>query len=197
ATVFTLRDRIIDQWMATALRVDAEKRKQVYFLSVEFLIGRLLYDALCNLSVVTPVRAALAEFGIDLDEIRELEPDAALGNGGLGRLAACFMDSLATLGIAAYGYGIRYDHGLFRQHISDGWQQELPEDWLALGNPWEFNRPEVMYAIGFGGSVEYIGGDADTARGGWYPSETVHAAAHGTPLVGLPGQPVNTHRPWG
>ena len=196
ATVFALRDRIIDQWMATTLRVDAEKRKQVYFLSVEFLIGRLLYDALCNLSAVAPVREALAELGIDLDEIRDVEPDAALGNGGLGRLAACFMDSLATLGIAAFGYGIRYDHGLFRQHISDGWQQELPEDWLAFGNPWEFNRAEVMYAIGFGGSVEYIGGDADTARGVWYPSETVHAVAYDTPIVGWRGRHVNTLRLW-
>src|SRR5262245_52761541 len=196
ATVFALRDRIIDQWMATTLRVDAEKRKQVYFLSVEFLIGRLLYDALCNLSAVAPVREALAELGIDLDEIRDVEPDAALGNGGLGRLAACFMDSLATLGIAAFGYGIRYDHGLFRQHISDGWQQELPEDWLAFGNPWEFNRAEVMYAIGFGGSVEYIGGDADTARGVWYPSETVNAIAYDIPVVGWRGRHVNTLRLW-
>lgn len=196
ATVYALRDRIIDQWMATTRRVYAEKRKRVYFLSVEFLIGRLLYDALCNLSAVTATRDALAELGIDLDEIRDLEPDAALGNGGLGRLAACFMDSLATLGIAAYGYGIRYDHGLFRQHISDGVQHELPEDWLAFGNPWEFSRPEVMYAIGFGGSVEYIGGDAETARGVWYPTETVHAVAYDTPIVGWRGKHVNTLRLW-
>ena len=196
ATVYALRDRVIDQWMATTRRVYAEKRKRVYFLSVEFLIGRLLYDTLCNLSAVTTTRDALAELGIDLDEIRDMEPDAALGNGGLGRLAACFMDSLATLGIAAYGYGIRYDHGLFRQHISDGWQHELPEDWLAFGNPWEFNRPEVMYAIGFGGSVEYIGGDAETARGVWYPSETVHAVAYDTPIVGWRRKHVNTLRLW-
>src|SRR5262245_9161086 len=177
----------------------AGRRRQAQaglFPGVEFLIARLLYDALCNLSAVAPVREALAELGIDLDEIRDVEPDAALGNGGLGRLAACFMDSLATLGIAAFGYGIRYDHGLFRQHISDGWQQELPEDWLAFGNPWEFNRAEVMYAIGFGGSVEYIGGDADTARGVWYPSETVHAVAYDTPIVGWRGRHVNTLRLW-
>src|SRR5215216_1291093 len=196
ATAYALRDRIIDQWMATTHRVYAERRKRVYFLSVEFLIGRLLYDTLCNLTVEAPVREALAELGVDLDDIRAMEPDAALGNGGLGRLAACFMDSLASLGVAAYGYGIRYDHGLFRQQISDGWQQELPEEWLACGNPWEFDRNEVVYPIGFGGIVEYIGGDAETARGVWYPAETVHAVAYDNPVVGWRGRHVNTLRLW-
>ena len=101
------------------------------------------------------MRAALAELGVDLDRLRELEPDAALGNGGLGRLAACFMDSMATLSIPAYGYGIRYDHGMFRQVIQDGWQQEFPENWLSFGNPWEFERPDVSHLVGFGGSVEF------------------------------------------
>jgi starch phosphorylase len=196
ATAYALRDHIIDQWMATTRRVYAERQKRVYFLSVEFLVGRLLFDTLCNLAVAAPVREALADLGVDLNDIRALEPDAALGNGGLGRLAACFMDSLATLGIAAYGYGIRYDHGLFKQHISDGWQHELPEDWLAFGNPWEFDRQEVVYPIGFGGLVEYIGGDANTARGVWYPAETVHAVAYDTPVVGWRGRHVNTLRLW-
>src|SRR5215216_4767542 len=196
ATAYALRDRIIDQWMATTHRVYAERRKRVYFLSVEFLIGRLLYDTLCNLTVEAPVREALAELGVDLDDIRAMEPDQALGNGGLGRLAACFMDSMASLSLPAYGYGIRYDHGLFKQHISDGWQHELPEDWLANGNPWEFERPEVVYNIAFGGSVEYIGGDADTARAVWYPQETVHAVAYDTPVVGWRGRHVNTLRLW-
>jgi starch phosphorylase len=196
ATAHALRDHIIDQWMATSRRVYAERAKRVYFLSVEFLIGRLLFDTLCNLAVAAPVREALADLGVDLNDIRALEPDAALGNGGLGRLAACFMDSLATLGIPAYGYGIRYDHGLFKQHISDGWQHELPEDWLAFGNPWEFDRQEVLYPIGFGGLVEYIGGDANTARGVWYPAETVHAVAYDTPVVGWRGRHVNTLRLW-
>jgi glycogen phosphorylase len=196
ATAFALRDHVIDQWMATTRRVYAERQKRVYFLSVEFLIGRLLFDTLCNLAMAAPVREALADLGVDLNDIRALEPDAALGNGGLGRLAACFMDSLATLGIAACGYGIRYDHGLFKQHISDGWQHELPEDWLAFGNPWEFGRQEVMYPIGFGGLVEYIGGDAATARGVWYPAETVHAVAYDTPVVGWRGRHVNTLRLW-
>jgi glycogen phosphorylase len=196
ATAYALRDHVIDQWMTTTRRAYAERTKRVYFLSVEFLIGRLLFDTMCNLAVVAPVREALADLGVDLNDIRALEPDAALGNGGLGRLAACFMDSLATLGIPAYGYGIRYDHGLFKQHISDGWQHELPEDWLASGNPWEFDRHEFMYPIGFGGLVEYIGGDANTARGVWYPAETVHAVAYDTPVVGWRGRHVNTLRLW-
>src|SRR5262249_62423148 len=128
--------------MASTRRTYAERRKRVYFLSVEFLIGRLLLDTLYNLATVQPVREALAGLGVDLNDLRALEPDAALGNGGLGRLAACFMDSLATLGIPAAGYGIRYDHGLFKQQIYDGWQQEVPEDWLSFGKPWGVERPE-------------------------------------------------------
>jgi starch phosphorylase len=196
ATAYALRDHVVDRWMATTRRVYAENRKRVYYLSVEFLIGRLLFDTLNNLEMAADARKALADLGVDLNEIRAAEPDAALGNGGLGRLAACFMDSLATLGVAAYGYGIRYDHGLFRQSISDGWQHELPENWLAFGNPWEFERHEVLYPIGFGGVVEYIGGDSETARGIWYPAETVHAVAYDTPVVGWHGRHVNTLRLW-
>ena len=120
----------------------ATARKHVYYFSLEFLIGRLLFDAMSNLGLTSTVREALDALGVDLDRLCRLEPDAALGNGGLGRLAACFMESMASLGIAAYGYGIRYDHGIFRQVINDGWQHELPEDWLSFGNPWEFERPE-------------------------------------------------------
>jgi starch phosphorylase len=110
-----------------------------------------LIDALTNMEMIEPTRAALAELGVDLEELREVKPDAALGNGGLGRLAACFMESMATLSIVAYGYGIRYDHGLFCQRIKDRRQLEYPEDWLSFGNPWEFARPEREYEIGFGG----------------------------------------------
>jgi starch phosphorylase len=196
ATAYAVRDHVVDRWMTATRRAYADNRKRVYYLSVEFLIGRLLFDTLSNLEVAADVRKALVELGVDLGEIRGAEPDAALGNGGLGRLAACFMDSLATLGVAAYGYGIRYDHGLFRQTIAQGWQHELPEDWLAFGNPWEFERHEVNYPIGFGGTVEYIGGDNETARGIWYPAETVHAVAYDTPVVGWHGRHVNTLRLW-
>jgi starch phosphorylase len=138
---------------------------------------------------------ALDELGVNLTDLRRIEPDAALGNGGLGRLAACFMDSMATLSIAAHGYGIRYDNGLFRQIIRGGWQQETPEDWLVNGNPWEFVRPEYNYAIGFGGWVEMIENDERT-RHVWHPAETVEAVAYDTPIVGWRGRHVNTLRLW-
>jgi carbohydrate phosphorylase len=121
ATALTVRDRIVDRWMPSTRAIYLEGRKRVYYLSQEFLIGRLLFDSLNNLGLTELVRTALAELGADLDRLRNVEPDPALGNGGLGRLAACFMESMATLSIAAYGYGIRYDHGLFRQAITDGW----------------------------------------------------------------------------
>ncbi len=128
--------------------------------------------------------------------MRKIEPDAALGNGGLGRLAACFMDSMATLSIAAHGYGIRYDNGLFRQIIRGGWQQETPEDWLVNGNPWEFVRPEYNYAIGFGGWVEMVEDENERTRHVWHPAETVEAVAYDTPIVGWRGRHVNTLRLW-
>ena len=144
AVAFATRDIVVDRWFESTAQVYADGRKRVYYLSLEFLIGRLLFDAMTNLGVAQPMAEALKELGVNLTELRRVEPDAALGNGGLGRLAACFMDSMATLRIAAHGYGIRYDNGLFRQIIRGGWQQETPEDWLANGNPWEFERPEVQ-----------------------------------------------------
>jgi starch phosphorylase len=195
ATAYAVRDRIVDRQKAQTDPTEPPN-KRVYYFSVEFLIGRLLCDTLTNLRLADVARAALAELNVDMDRLRAIEPDAALGNGGLGRLAACYMDSMAALGIPAYGYGIRYEHGLFTQQIQDGWQHELPEDWLSRGNPWEFARTETVYPIRFGGAVEYIGGDAETARGTWYPAETVLAQAYDTPVVGWRGQHVNTLRLW-
>ncbi len=180
AVALTVRDRIVERWFPSTRAIYAQGRKRVYYLSLEFLIGRLLLDSLNNLGLTDPMRAALAELGVDLDRLRQIEPDAALGNGGLGRLAACFMESMATLSIAAYGYGIRYNHGLFRQVIKDGWQHEFPENWLSFGNPWEFERPEVSYAIGFGGTVEAITGADGSTRHVWHPAETVDALAYDT-----------------
>ncbi|MCE1236536.1 MAG: glycogen/starch/alpha-glucan phosphorylase [Hyphomicrobiales bacterium] len=196
ATAFAVRDLIVERWMDSTTETYAHDVKRVYYLSLEFLIGRLLFDAMGNLEVTEAVRAALAELGIDLDLLKEVEPDAALGNGGLGRLAACFMESMATLSIAAYGYGIRYDHGLFRQRIKDGWQLEYPEDWLTWGNPWEFPRQEVAYPIGFGGRVEAMTDRDGTIRHEWRPAETVLAVAYDTPIVGWRGVHVNTLRLW-
>ena len=196
ATVLAVRDRVVDVWMRSRAETRRRQKKRVYYLSIEFLIGRLLLDTLSNLRLVEPARRALASMGVDLDQLRRVEPDAALGNGGLGRLAACFMDSMAALGIPAYGYGIRYENGLFEQRIHDGWQQEYPEDWLAFGNPWEFARFGQQYSIGFGGMVEYLGGDQATARAIWYPAETVLAVAYDTPITGWRGRHVNPLRLW-
>jgi glycogen phosphorylase len=193
ATALAIRDQAVDRWIATTRRIYATGQKRVYYLSLEFLIGRLLSDYLCNLQLVDTCRAALAGLDVDLERIKELEPDAALGNGGLGRLAACLMESMATVGVAGFGYGIRYQHGLFRQLFNDGWQVEQPEDWLTFGNPWEFERPEVTYEIGFGGTVECVPG---TDRQVWRPAERVRAIAFDTAIVGWEGRWVNTLRLW-
>src|SRR5712671_1235164 len=196
ATALTLRDRVIHRWLAVSRASYAEGRKHVYYLSLEFLIGRLFADVVENLRLTETVRAALGDLGVDLDRMRRAEPDAALGNGGLGRLAACLMESMASLGIPACGYGIRYDHGLFRQVIRDGCQQEYAEDWLSFGNPWEFPRPEVSYDIYFGGRVETIHNSKGHPRHVWRPDETIEAVAYDTPIVGWRGRHVNPLRLW-
>ena len=196
AVALTVRDRIVERWFPSTRATYARNGKRVYYLSLEFLIGRLLLDSLNNLNLTEPMRAALAELGVDLDRLRLIEPDAALGNGGLGRLAACFMESMATVSVAAYGYGIRYNHGLFRQVIKDGWQHEFPENWLNFGNPWEFERSEVIYEIGFGGTVEAVTGADGSTKHVWHPGEKVDALAYDTPVVGWRGKTVNTLRLW-
>jgi starch phosphorylase len=191
AAIYALRDEIIDAWFESTRRTYDAGGKRVYYLSMEFLIGRLLRDALSNMGMTREMEKALAAHGLDLAELEEMEPDAALGNGGLGRLAACFMESLATLDIPAYGYGIRYVNGMFRQRIEDGWQVELPETWLAHGNPWEFERVESTYLVGFGGEVAAQGDGVV-----WHPAEKVEATAVDTPVVGYKGKRVNTLRLW-
>ncbi len=196
ATALAVRDRIVERWVPATRAAYTQGRKRVYYLSLEFLIGRLLFDSLNNLNLVDQVRIALAELDVDFDRLRELEPDAALGNGGLGRLAACYMDSLAALSIPAHGYGIRYDHGMFRQVIRDGRQQDYPESWLSFGNPWEFPRPDLSHLIGFGGTVELITGGNGIHKAAWHPSETVVAVAYDMPVLGWRGNFVNTLRLW-
>ncbi len=191
ALSFAIRDRIVEPWFASTRQTWAEGRKRVYYLSMEFLIGRLLEDATINLGLRDAAETALADLGQDFRALVEDEPDAALGNGGLGRLAACFMESMATLGCPAYGYGIRYEHGLFRQRFEGGQQVETPEDWLNQRHPWEFERPEAAYTIGFKGHIEHKGG-----REIWVPGETVLAEAHDTPVVGWKGKWANTLRLW-
>jgi starch phosphorylase len=196
ATALAVRDRTIDIWSASRRETKRLHKKRVYYLSIEFLIGRLLLDTLTNLRLVDPVKRALASLGVDFEQLLLIEPDAALGNGGLGRLAACFMDSMSALKIPAYGYGIRYEHGLFEQRIHNGWQEEFPEEWLSRGNPWEFSRAESCCTIGFGGTVEYIGGDETTARAIWYPAEQIIAMPYDTPIAGWRGRHVNALRLW-
>ena len=198
ATALTVRDAAVDRWFDSTRRTYGAGSKRVYYLSLEFLIGRLLFDAIGNLGLEDDVRDALAAEGVNLDRLRDQEPDAALGNGGLGRLAACFMESMATLGIPAYGYGIRYEHGLFRQELRNGIQREYPEDWLQLGNPWEFERAEVSYPIGFGGVVTAVPGPDDGTSGptyAWQPGETLNAVAYDMPVIGG-GAHANTLRLW-
>jgi glycogen phosphorylase len=196
ATALALRDRVIHRWLAADRASQAKGRKRVYYLSLEFLIGRLFSDVVENLRLTEIVRTALSDIGIDLDRMRAVEPDAALGNGGLGRLAACLMDSMAALGIPACGYGIRYDHGLFRQVIQDGWQQEYPEQWLSFGNPWEFERAEACYDIHYGGGVESVEAPGGRRHTVWRPEETIQAVAYDIPIVGWRGRHVNLLRLW-
>ncbi|PEQ12610.1 glycogen phosphorylase [Novosphingobium sp. PC22D] len=191
AAILALRDEVIDRWIGSTRRTYEAGDKRVYYLSMEFLIGRLLRDAISNLGLTEVMEGALGKHDLELAALEELEPDAALGNGGLGRLAACFMESLATLDIPAYGYGIRYVNGMFRQRIDDGWQVELPENWLAHGNPWEFERRESAYLIGFGGEVNPQGDGVV-----WVPAEEIEATAVDTPVVGWRGKRVNTLRLW-
>ncbi|MBV8493761.1 MAG: glycogen/starch/alpha-glucan phosphorylase [Alphaproteobacteria bacterium] len=195
ATALALRDRVIHRWLAVNRATHAEGRKRVYYLSLEFLIGRLFADVVENLRMTETVKAALGDLGVDLDRMRRAEPDAALGNGGLGRLAACLMESMASLGIPARGYGIRYDHGLFRQVIRDGWQMEFAENWLSFGNPWEFARPEFTYDIHYGGRVETVV-KGRRRQQVWVPDETIEAVAYDTPVVGWRAGHVNSLRLW-
>jgi len=196
ATALAIRDRIVDRWIETTRRTYSRAEKRVYYLSLEFLIGRLLTDSISNLQLMDDCRVALTELGVDFEAVRAVEPDAALGNGGLGRLAACFMESMASVGVTGFGYGIRYDHGLFRQMIRDGWQIEMPEEWLAFGNPWEFERSEVTFQVGFGGRMKRQDGTGGRAKFAWQPQEYVVAVAYDTPVVGWQGNRINTLRLW-
>src|SRR6516225_10014400 len=196
ATALALRDRIIHRWLASDRESLTRGRKRIYYLSLEFLIGRLLNDVVGNLRLTEVVRRSLEDLGVDYDRMRSIEPDAALGNGGLGRLASCFMESMASLGLPTYGYGIRYDHGLFRQIIKDGWQQEYPEEWLSFRHPWEFERPEVTYDILYGDQVETVVSRIGGGRQVWHPAELVRAVAYDTPVVGWRGAYVNALRLW-
>ncbi|MCW2306277.1 glycogen/starch/alpha-glucan phosphorylase [Rhodobium gokarnense] len=192
ALSLAVRDHVVDYWHTGMRNRRAHRPKRVYYLSMEFLIGRLLRDAVSNLGMDETCHEAMDRLGVDYEAVIQCEADAALGNGGLGRLAACFLDSMSSLGISAFGYGIRYEHGLFRQRIENGWQMEEAEDWLVSGHVWEFERPEVRHTINFGGHVE----TDENGRATWRPADRVIATPFDTPIAGWQAANVNTLRLW-
>lgn len=195
AIAYAIRDRIIHQWNLSRNTQREKHSKRVYYLSLEFLMGRAMTNNVINLGLEKSVKEALSSLGYSYEELRDVEPDAGLGNGGLGRLAACFMDSLATLELPAYGYGIRYNYGIFRQQIRNGWQAEQPDNWLKDGNPWELKRADLVYPVYFGGEVKHIWENGkDTFK--WIPTEQVNGMAYDTPIVGYGGKTINTLRLW-
>ena len=192
ALALAVRHRIVDRWMKTQTAYHQKNRRRVYYLSLEFLIGRLLGNYMFNLGQEKDIEAAMRELDINLEDLRGQELDAGLGNGGLGRLAACFLDSMATLGIPAYGYGIRYDYGIFNQKIKDGWQVELPDEWMRNGDPWEIPRPEYQVKVHFYGKIDH------NAQFGarWVGAESVLAVPYDIPIPGYKNDVVNTLRLW-
>ncbi len=197
ALALSIRDLMVEKWLATKDVYEKEKSKTVCYISLEFLIGRTIGNAMINLGVYDAAKAAMQELGFDVEELREQEVDAGLGNGGLGRLAACFLDSMATLELPAYGYGIRYDFGIFKQLIVDDCQIEEPDNWLSNGNPWEIRRPELARIVKFGGHVEaYQDAGENKLRRRWVSSHQVLAMPYDTPIPGYENNTVNTLRLW-
>ncbi|HVC21389.1 MAG TPA: glycogen/starch/alpha-glucan phosphorylase [Vicinamibacterales bacterium] len=196
ATAYAVRERLMDRWMETMRSYYRSDAKRVYYLSMEFLTGRLLSNSLLNMGFLGECREALASLGLDLERIGDVEQDAALGNGGLGRLAACFLDSMATLSLPGYGYGIRYEYGMFKQRIEQGCQMEHPDNWLRYGNPWEFPRPEVLFPVKFGGRVVEFRDEQGESRAHWVDTEDVMAMAFDTPVPGYDTSTVNNMRLW-
>ncbi|XP_071972180.1 glycogen phosphorylase, liver form [Engystomops pustulosus] len=191
ALAHTVRDHLVGRWIRTQQYYYENDPKRTYYLSLEFYMGRTLQNTMINLGLQNACDEAIYQLGLDIEELEEMEEDAGLGNGGLGRLAACFLDSMATLGLAAYGYGIRYEYGIFNQKIKDGWQVEEADDWLRHGNPWEKARPEYMLPVHFYGRVE------NTKTGPrWVDTQVVLAMPYDTPVPGYMNNTVNTMRLW-
>ncbi|XP_056251098.1 glycogen phosphorylase, brain form [Seriola aureovittata] len=191
ALAHTVRDHLVGRWIRTQQYYYEKDPKRVYYLSLEFYMGRALQNTMINLGLQNTCDEAIYQLGLDMEELEEIEEDAGLGNGGLGRLAACFLDSMATLGLAAYGYGIRYEFGIFNQKISEGWQVEEADDWLRYGNPWEKARPEYMLPVHFYGRVRRAEGAVK-----WVDTQVVLAMPYDTPVPGYHNNTVNTMRLW-
>ncbi len=195
ALAYTVRDRMLDRWVRSIQAIRKSSRF-VCYLSAEFLMGPHLGNAMMNLGIYQQVREAVAQLNLDLDDLIAQEDEPGLGNGGLGRLAACFLDSLASLEINAIGYGIRYEFGIFDQQIHDGWQREVTDKWLALGNPWEIARPEFAYYVNFGGHTEHYYDEKGHYRVRWIPQRVVKGMAYDTPVPGYGVETVNLLRLW-
>ncbi len=196
ALALMMRDRLMERWKNTRYACEQHACRRAYYLSLEFLMGRTLSNAMLNLGITDATTRALADLGLVLEEIEEVEHDAGLGNGGLGRLAACFLDSCATLQLPVQGYGIRYEYGMFRQHIEDGEQVEEPDHWLRDGNPWELERPEYTRRIRFGGRSEFYRTAAGARRARWVDTHDVLAVPYDIPVPGYRNGTVNTLRLW-
>ncbi|MBN9690308.1 MAG: glycogen/starch/alpha-glucan phosphorylase [Verrucomicrobia bacterium] len=196
ALAYTVRDRLLQRWIQTAETYLARQSRTVSYLSAEYLLGPQLGNNLVNLGLEEPVREAMTSLGLNLDDLIEQEEEPGLGNGGLGRLAACFLDSLATLQIPSIGYGIRYEFGIFRQAIVDGWQVERTDKWLRLGNPWEIARPEIYFDVPLGGHTEGYHDHAGNYRVSWVPDRLVRGVAYDTPVLGYRVNTVNLLRLW-
>ena len=193
---YAVRDLMLRRWIDTAHTYYEKESRSVVYLSAEFLMGPQLGANLINLDIMEEVRAAVTGLGLDLDELLDEEVEPGLGNGGLGRLAACYMDSLATLAIPAIGYGIRYEFGIFHQTIRDGAQVELTDKWLRLGNAWEIARPQIAFDVRIGGHTEPYTDDAGCYRVNWVPDRVVKGTPYDTPLVGYGVRNVNMLRLW-
>ena len=196
AVACAVRDRMLDDWLKTLSHLRDKDVKIVSYLSAEFLMGPHLGNNLVNLGIMEPVRQAVAELGQDLDDLLRQEEEPGLGNGGLGRLAACYMDSLATLRVPAIGYGIRYEFGIFDQEIRDGWQVEKTDKWLRMGNPWEICRPEITYTVNFGGHTEQVPDENGRLRVRWVPDKVVKGVAYDTPVAGYRSGMTDLLRLW-
>ena len=192
----SVRDLLVERWIKTQQKYYDVDAKRVYYLSLEFLLGRLLRNYILNLDMPNEYSKAIGVLGISFEDAIEYEWDAGLGNGGLGRLAACFLDSLATLQFPAYGYGIRYEYGIFFQRIKDGFQVEIPDNWLRYGNPWELPRPELLYPIRFYGRIDTVTGSRGKFRMKWIEGDEVMAMAYDYPIPGFRNETVNTLRLW-
>ncbi len=196
ALAYAVRDRMLQHWISTAAAYTKQASRTVAYLSAEFLMGPHLGNNLINLGILERVRECMAELGLNLDELLQQEEEPGLGNGGLGRLAACFIDSLATLEVPAVGYGIRYEFGIFHQEIVDGWQVEKTDKWLRFGNPWELKRPEWAVEVKFGGSAEPYVDEQNRLRIRWVPHKTVIGVPYDTPILGYKTNTANTLRLW-